>query len=47
MHLLNYMCRHRFLYPLQLGPLFPNVAKILRPKVSLVPNQITNLFEWC
>ena len=32
--------RHRILYPLRLGLLFPNDGKILRPKVSLGLNQI-------
>ena len=35
-------CRHRILYPLQLGPPFPNDAQTLRPKTSLEPNQILN-----
>ena len=40
-------CRHCILYPLRLGPLFPNAAEILRPKVGLGPNQITNSLERC
>ena len=32
--------RHRILYPLRLGLLFPNDGKILKPKVGLGPNQI-------
>ena len=36
------ICRHHILYPLQLGPLFPNDARTLRPKASLEPNQISN-----
>ena len=35
-------CRHRILYPLRLEPSFPNDAEILKPKVDLGPNQITN-----
>ena len=35
-------CRHRILYSLRLGLSFPNDAEILRPKVGLGPNQITN-----
>jgi len=35
-------CRYRILHPLQLGPLFPNDAEILRLKVGLVPNQMLN-----
>ena len=36
------ICRHYILYPLRLEPPFPNDVKILRPKVGLEPNQITN-----
>ena len=36
------ICRNRILYPLRLGPLFPNNAEILRPNAGLGPNQITN-----
>ena len=32
------ICRNHILYPLRLGPLFPNDAEILRPKVGLGPN---------
>ena len=32
------ICRHYILYPLQLGPLFPNNAQTLRPKTNLEPN---------
>ena len=35
-------CIHHILYPLQLGPLFPNDAQTLRPKVSLESNHILN-----
>ena len=41
------ICKHRILYPLRPGPPFPNDAKILKPKVGLGPNQITNWFERC
>ena len=41
------ICRDRILYPLPLGPLFLNDAKILRPKVGLGPNHITNWLERC
>ena len=34
------VCRCYILYPLRLGPPFPNDAKILRPKVGLGPNQM-------
>ena len=34
------ICRCYILYPLRLGPPFPNDAKILRPKVGLGPNQM-------
>ena len=34
--------RHRILYPLQLGPLFPNNAEILKSKFVLGLDQITN-----
>ena len=34
--------RHRILYPLQLGPPFPNDVEILRSKISLGPNQMLN-----
>jgi len=34
------ICRHRILYPLRIGPLFPNDVGILKPKVSLGPNRI-------
>ena len=33
--------------PLQLEPPFPNDAEILKPKVGLEPNPITNWFERC
>ena len=36
------ICRHLILYPLRLRPPFPNDAKILKPKVGLWPDQITN-----
>ena len=36
----NTICRHRILYPLWLGPPFPNDARILKPKVGLGLNQI-------
>ena len=36
------VCRHHILYPLQLGPPFPNNTRTLRPKVNLEPNQILN-----
>ena len=36
------ICRHNILYPLGLGLSFPNDAEILRPKVGLWFNQITN-----
>jgi len=36
------ICRHHILYPLRLGPLFPNNAEILKPKVGLKPNQMLN-----
>ena len=36
------ICRHHILYPLQLGPPFPNVDRTLRPNASLKPNQIQN-----
>ena len=36
------ICRHCILYPLRLGPLFPNNAQTLKPKTSLKPNQILN-----
>ena len=39
------ICRHCILYPLQLGPPFPNDAKILRTKFDLGPNQIINWLE--
>lgn len=32
--------RNRILYPLQLGPPFPNVGNILKPKVGLEPDHI-------
>ena len=35
-------CRHRILYPLRLGPSFPNDAQIPRSKVGLGPNQMLN-----
>ena len=34
------ICRHRILYPLRLGPPFPNDGKILKPKVGLGFGQI-------
>ena len=34
------ICRHYILYPLLLGPLFPNDVKTLRPKVGLGRNQM-------
>ena len=34
--------RQHILYPLRLGPYFPNDAESLRPKVSLGPNQMLN-----
>ena len=36
-------CRHRILYPLRLGPPFPNNARTLRPNGSLEPNQLLKL----
>ena len=36
--LMHVRCRHRILYPIQLGPLFPNDAEILILKVGLAPN---------
>ena len=36
------VCRHYILYPLQLGPLFPNDAEILNPKVGFGLVQIEN-----
>ena len=36
------ICRHRILYPLQLGPPFPNDVEILKSKVGLGPNQMLN-----
>ena len=41
------ICRHCILYPLRLGPPFPNDAKILRTKFDLGPNQIINWLERC
>ena len=32
--------KHRILYPLRLGPPFPNDAQTIRPKANLEPNQI-------
>ena len=32
------ICRHLIVYPLQLGPLFPNDGSSLRPKVGFWPN---------
>ena len=40
-------CRYRILYPLWLGPPFPNDDEILRPKVGLGPNQMLNWLEKC
>ena len=37
---LNIYCRLRILYPLQLGPPFPNDGSILKPKISLGLNQM-------
>ena len=34
------ICRDCILYPLQLGPPFPNDVGILKPKVGLRPDQI-------
>ena len=34
--------RHHFLYPLRLGPPFPNDVEILRTRVGLGPNQMLN-----
>ena len=34
--------RYCILYPLRLGPPFPNDGKILKPKVGLGPDQIIN-----
>ena len=39
--------KNYILYPLQLGPLFSNDAEMLRPKVSLESNQITNWLQRC
>ena len=36
------ICRHCILYPLQLGPLFPNDVEILKPKVGFELDQIEN-----
>ena len=36
------ICRYHILYPLQLGPSFPNDAQTLRPNASLEPNHILN-----
>ena len=36
------ICRHCILYPLRLGPPFPNDARNLRPKASLEPNLTLN-----
>ena len=33
-------CKHFILYPLQLGPPFPNDVRILKSKVGLGPNQM-------
>ena len=41
------ICRHCILYPLWLGPSFPNDARTLRPKTSLDLNQILNWLEEC
>ena len=41
------ICRNRILYPLWLGPPFPNDAQALRPNASLEPNQISNWLEEC
>ena len=38
---------HYILYPLQLETPFPNDAEILRPKIGLGPNHITNRLERC
>ena len=40
-------CRHCILYPLWLGPSFPNDAEILRLRVDLGLNQILNWLEEC
>ena len=37
--------RYCILYPLRLGPPFPNDGKILKPKVGLGPDQIINWLE--
>ena len=40
-------CRYCILYPLWLGPSFPNDAEILRLRVDLGLNQILNWLEEC
>ena len=40
--ILSPYCRHCILYPLQLEAPFSNDAEILRPKIGLGPNHITN-----
>ena len=39
-------CNYRqcILYPLRLGPPFPNDAEILRPKIGLGPNQMLKYY---
>ena len=46
-HTTRVQCKHRILYSLWLGPLFPNDVEILRLKVGLGPDQMLNWLEKC